>query len=120
MLVASVFPHHHHEERFCVNPDLETCCPFQQTDNGKHHPGDNDSHACGSGCVTHFSFSSQQNRDTDVTPDYTFYSLIYPVLNVLERFAVHDGPMIYSSIYIEKLHARHYVATGNLRAPPSL
>ena len=118
MLIASVFPHHHHAERLCLNPDLETCCPSHPTDDGKHYPGDSDNHTCNSGCVTHFSFSSQHTRHIDVAPDYAFFSLTYPLLNLLERFSLHNEPTEHVSIYIEKLHARHYAATGSLRAPP--
>lgn len=120
MLVASVFPHHHHEERFCLNADLETCCPSQSAGNEDPTAKGCENHACHADCITHFSFSPQHDRHIDVTPDYSFYSFIYPLLNVLERFAFHNNEATEAySIYIEKLHSRHCVTTGNLRAPPA-
>lgn len=120
MLVASVFPHHHHEERFCLNADLETCCPSQAAGNEDHTTKGCENHACHADCITHFSFSSQHDRHIDVTPDYSFYSFIYPLLNVLERFTFHNNEAKEAySIYIEKLHSRYCVTTGNLRAPPA-
>lgn len=121
MLVASVFPHHHHEERFCLNADLDTCCPYQAAHKESDTAKNCENHACHADCITHFSFSSQHDRHVDVTPDYSFFYQIYPVLNVLERFAFHNNDVMRAyGVYIEKLHARHHVTTGSLRAPPAL
>ena len=92
MLVASVFP---------------------------HHPGDEDNHACTSSCVTHFAFSTPDSHGTDLSPAYSYSLLIYPFLLTLERLSSfeNDLPCPYSA-YIERLHARHFVASSGLRAPP--
>ena len=83
VLVVGVFPHHHHNEAFCVSPDMSV----------PHHL-------------------------PDFTPDYTFYTLIYLSSLCLEAPSVsfERGDMI--SYYVEKLHARHFSAVRNFRAPP--
>ena len=76
-----------------------------------------DKHACDISCVTHLSFSVPHHLP-DFTPDYTFYTLIYLSSLCLEALSVsvERGDMI--SYYVEKLHARHFSAVRNFRAPP--
>ena len=114
-----MFPHHHHNEAFCVSPDMETCASSSHDGcEGRHHcAGDADKHVCDISCVTHLSFSVPHHLP-DFTPDYTFYTLIYLSSLCLEAPSVsfERGDMI--SYYIEKLHARHFSAVRNFRAPP--
>ena len=119
MLVASVFPHHHHDLYFCVAHDLETCPASVECPDHLHHTGDEDNHACTSSCVTHFAFSAPDSHGTDLSPAYSYSLLIYPFLLTLERLSSfeNDLPCPYS-VYIERLHARHFVASSGLRAPP--
>lgn len=121
MLVASVFPHHHHDLLFCVAHDLETCSVSAECPDHLHHTGDEDNHACTSSCVTHFAFSVPDNHGTGLSPAYSYSLLIYPLLLTLERLSSFGAelPCPYS-YYIERLHARHFVAASGLRAPPSL
>lgn len=78
MLVASVFPHHHHDLYFCVAHDLETCPASVECPDHLHHTGDEDNHACTSSCVTHFAFSAPDSHGTDLSPAYSYSLLIYP------------------------------------------
>lgn len=119
MLVASVFPHHHHDLYFCVAHDLETCPASVECPDHLHHTGDEDNHACTSSCVTHFAFSAPDSHGTDLSPAYSYSLLIYPFLLTLERLSSfeNDLPCPFSA-YIERLHTRHFVASSGLRAPP--
>lgn len=120
MLVASSFPHHHHNESLCLNEDIETCTlPAHDSDAAKHHPGDADSHTCGTTCVTRFSFSAPQHH-TDCTPCYSFFTLIYLLSDMLPERAGTPGFPDEAAYYIEHLHARHFCAVRNFRAPPAL
>lgn len=120
MLVAGSFPHHHHNENLCLNEDIETCTPSAH-DSGpaKHRPGDADNHMCGTTCVTHFSFSTSQHH-TDCTPCYSFFTLIYLLSDQLPEMSGMSGLSDETSYYIEQLHARHFSAVRNFRAPPTL
>ena len=72
MLVAQVFPHHHHSEIFCLSTDLvaheatATCSRYM------HHSDDADRHSCTSVCVTNFQCSTPDQHLSDITPDYSF------------------------------------------------
>ena len=51
MLVAAVFPHHHHDDlTLCMHYDLQTCCDAECPDSPHHHGGRD----CGNACVTSF------------------------------------------------------------------
>lgn len=117
MLAAAVYPHHHHENRFCFHASLEDCTAPLSTDSGKHYPGDADNHACGAACVTQFSFSFQQIRAADVSPDYSFCFFIHALPVVLKCLDEVELPAVHT-FYIEKLHALQGVAARSLRAPP--
>lgn len=120
VLIAGAFPHHHHEERFCLNTDLSSCTSPLTAENETHYPGDADSHTCKATCVTHFSFSSPSNRPFDFTPDYTFYFLTYPLLDVLEHYLSSGVSAKHVFYYIERLHGLYCVTVRSLRAPPAL
>ena len=65
-----------------------------------------------------YQYCDSPDHLPDFTPDYTFYTLIYLSSLCLEAPSVsfERGDMI--SYYIEKLHARHFSAVRNFRAPP--
>ena len=92
MQIASVFPHHHHSELFCLHADLATCAGEDCNTAGMHHEGDGDRHTCTVGCVTHFQCATTGHHQDTVAPDYTFYS--------------------------ENLHTQDVACNTGLRAPP--
>lgn len=118
VLVVGVFPHHHHNEAFCIHPDMETCTSVHSPEEGeeRHAPGDADKHTCDISCVTHFSFSTP-HHSPDFTPDYAYYTLIYLSSVGLEAPVSMESTEL-TSYYIEKLHARSFSAVRNFRAPP--
>ena len=120
MLAVAVFPHHHHAERVCLKADRCTCT---STDTScEEHCLDSEgtgNHGCTISCVTHFAFGHQQLSRSDVSPDFTFSFLIYPMLGLLEHLqAGSDWSDDSESIYIEKLYSRQWMAAWGLRAPP--
>ena len=89
MQIASVFPHHHHSELFCLHADLATCAGEDCNTAGMHHEGDGDRHTCTVGCVT-------------------LLHLVY----MPEATLLSDG------MYIENLHTQDVACNTGLRAPP--
>lgn len=119
MLAVAVFPHHHHAERLCLKSDWCTCTPDASCEGHCTHSPNTDNHECTISCATHFAFGHQQLSRSDVSPDFTFSFLIYPMLSLLEYFqtgVIRIGNS--DSIYIEKLHSRQWMAAWGLRAPP--
>lgn len=119
VLVVSVFPHHHHEERLCLKSDWYTCAAGYASDTQESHSGNSGSHGCTLSCATHFAFGYQQLSRSDVSPDYSFSFLIYPMLSLLEHLPAgtlcsHNSDFV----YIEKLHSRQWMVASGLRAPP--
>lgn len=118
MLAANVFPHHHHNEVFCLSADMETCVPpIHSSDDTGHHPGDADNHACDTTCITHFSFSAPHHQ-ANCMPDYTYCILLHSLDIIPEKMEhLSSEEILY---YIEKLHAKHFSAVRNFRAPPRM
>ena len=119
MLAVAVFPHHHHAERLCLKSDWCTCTSDASCEGHCTHSPNTDNHECTISCATHFAFGHQQLSRSDVSPDFTFSFLIYPMLSLLEYFqtgVIRIGNS--DSIYIEKLHSRQWMAAWGLRAPP--
>ena len=105
MLAVAVFPHHHHAERLCLKSDWCTCTSDASCEGHCTHSPNTDNHECTISCATHFAFGHQQLSRSDVSPDFTFSFLIYPMLSLLEYFqtgVIRIGNS--DSIYIEKLH----------------
>ena len=121
VLMVSVFPHHHHGLHFCPITFCENCgswscsCEHETTKNLSHeHKGDQ---SCETTCVTQFHYLiPDYNHSTDA--DYTFFTLIYPLLHQLEiLYQAEDDPEP-DTYYLEKLHARIFTTSIGLRAPP--
>ena len=119
MLVVEAFPHHHHNGALCLNTDIEMCGSASPADKGgKHQPGDEDRHTCDTTCITHFSFQSSSHH-VDCTPDYAFCTLLYTLANIINQESYLSGVTKKHLYYIERLHARHFSAVRNFRAPPA-
>ena len=129
MLTASVLPHHHHQEILCLQHDAEACecshgCEeYQEHHKHHHHEGhcSHDKHACTSQCVTHFQTVTPDETSVDVSPDYSFCSLLYMVSDILSiPLPLSETKANLSYFYLEKLHSTCLWHVAGLRAPPAL
>lgn len=120
MLVARVLPHHHHSEIFCLSEDLVAHQVTPECKGDMHHSDDADRHTCTSACVTNFQFGTPDHHGSDVTPDYSFYTILYSLVAILHLplCPVSDADTE-RALYAESLHARNCVQTAGLRAPPA-
>ena len=127
MLTASVLPHHHHQEILCLQHDVEACecashCEGKHHDH-HHHEGhcSHGKHACGSDCITHFQTLTPDKASVDVSPDYSFCSLLYTVSDILSiPLPLSEKRANLSYFYLEKLHSTGVLPVMGLRAPPVL
>lgn len=118
MQIASVFPHHHHSELFCLHADLATCAGKDCNTAGMHHEGDGDRHTCTVGCVTHFQCATTGHHQDTVAPDYTFYSILYTFTYLLHLVYMPEAALLSDGMYIENLHTQDVACNTGLRAPP--
>ena len=124
MLTASVLPHHHHQEILCLQHDTEACeCGHDCTGHHEHHPHEghcsHGKHTCGSDCVTHFQTLTPDEASVDVSPDYSFCSLLYTVGDLLSiPLPISEKKANLSYFYLEKLHSTCLWHVMGLRAPP--
>ena len=125
MLTASVLPHHHHQEILCLQHDVEACecashCEGKHHDH-YHHEGhcSHGKHACGSDCVTHFQTITPDDASVEVSPEYSFCSLLYTVSDILSiPLPLSEKKANLSYFYLEKLHSTGVLPVMGLRAPP--
>ena len=124
MLTASVLPHHHHREILCLQHDAEACrCSDGCHEHHEHHQHEghcsHDKHACGSDCITHFQTLTPDKASVDVSPEYSFCSLLYTLSDFLSiSFPVLEKKANLSFFYLEKLHSTCIGHVIGLRAPP--
>ena len=129
MLTASVLPHHHHQEILCLQHDAEACKCSHSCSEHHHHPEhhqheghcSHDKHACDSLCITHFQTVTPDRTTVDVSPHYSFYTLLYLVADVLSiPLPISESRAKQSYFYLEKLHSTCLWHVAGLRAPPAL
>ena len=128
MLTASVLPHHHHQEILCLQYDAAECtcshgCSEPHEHHAHHHEGhcSHDKHACESHCITHFQTVTPDETSVDVSPDYSFYSLVYMMSDILSiPLPLSETKANLSYFYLEKLHSICLGHVMGLRAPPAL
>lgn len=119
MLAASVLPHHHHRELLCLQHDVAAACGCQCA--AHQHQGD-DAHeppTCHAGCVTKFNSVTPDRAQDNVSPHYSFCSLLYTLTDVLVlslRLSEHNT--LPHTFYVEKLHSTCLPHVKGLRAPP--
>ena len=124
MLTASVLPHHHHREILCLQHDTTTCeCHSDCAKHHDHHQHEghcsHDKHTCGTDCVTHFQTLTPDEASVDVSPDYSFCSLLYTLDDILSiPLPLSESKANFSYFYLEKLHSMCIGHVMGLRAPP--
>ena len=114
MLVASVFPHHHHADlTLCLHADMDTCAPGCP-DVPHSHPCGTD---CGNACVTFFRCSVPQHTPS-VRPvvSHLFHLFLMPPARRLQPVEVQTLCRV--SCYVERLHPVEGRHVHGLRAPP--
>ena len=116
MQIASVFPHHHHSELFCLHADLTACAGEDCDTDGMHHEGDGDRHTCSAGCVTHIQSGTPDDAVPHLSPDYSFYLILYTFDTLLHRASECFSRV--DAVYVENLHAQDVACATGLRAPP--
>ena len=78
-------------------------------------------HACGSDCITHFQTLTPDKVSVDVSPEYSFCSLLYTVSDILSiPLPLSEKKANLSYFYLEKLHSTGVLPVMGLRAPPAL
>ena len=126
MLTASVLPHHHHQEILCLQHDVEACeCSHECSKHHEHHHHEghcsHDKHTCGSDCVTHFQTVTPNDSSVDISPNYSFCSLLYVVSDIMSiPLPLSNLKANLSYFYLEKLHSTCLWHVAGLRAPPAL
>lgn len=121
MLTASVLPHHHHREILCLQHDVEACECHCESECHHDHSMSGERHTCDAGCITKFHLMMQENLQNDVSPDYSFCSLLYTVADLLSiPLPLVETKVKHSSYYLEKLHPTWFPHIRGLRAPPSV
>ena len=124
MLTASVLPHHHHQEILCLQHDVEACeCSKGCHEHHEHHQHEghcsHEKHACGMSCVTNFQTLTPDRGVVDMSPDYSFCSLLYVVSDILSiPLPITETKANLSYFYLEKLHSTCLWHVMGLRAPP--
>ncbi len=120
MLVASVFPHHHHADGICMLNDVPAFCSAcsgdglsQACDCGCHHSRTT---GCADDCVTKFICSAPVPIQ-HLSPDFTLITLFCFAADLLMQERLFETSDAYSP-YVESLHGIDWVTSGGLRAPP--
>lgn len=118
MLIATVLPHHHHQDFLCMHSKSATCecsggCLAHQSDGYGTH----EHQACDAGCVTNFQTIAPDDVSDDVAPDYSFCSLLYTVADILS-IPLYESRGTYFISYLETLHSTCMPHVMGLRAPP--
>lgn len=120
MLVAQVFPHHHHSDIFCLSADIVSHGITETCSGNMHHSDDADRHSCSSICVTNFQFSTPDHHLSDITPDYSFYSILYSLASECYGLVLSvNGFDTDWAQYVESLHVHYFVQVAGFRAPPT-
>lgn len=117
MLVAAVFPHHHHNDMtLCMQYDLQQCdagC-CAHTQHSHSHSGGQD---CGSGCITSF-FCDAPHPVQTIQPVYFSLIDLFSITDACRLLLFERQMAEYPVCYVESLHASDYHRVYGLRAPP--
>lgn len=118
MLTASVLPHHHHQEILCLQHEATLCgCPCVEHDHHKDKKGEK--HSCNAGCVTKFKSITPDKLQDNVSPDYSFCSLMYTLTDILLLpLRPSESKTKLYAYYLERLHPTCLPHVTGLRAPP--
>lgn len=119
MLTASVLPHHHHREILCLQHDITACC-CQCASHPHSEDAPGEGHTCHAGCVTKFNSVTPDKLQDNVSPDYSFCSLLYTITNIwVLSLRLNEHHTQSYTYYLEKFYSINLPYVKGLRAPPA-
>lgn len=115
MLVAAVFPHHHHANGvICMKQDfsIEQAGPIHH-----HHPAQHE--CCSNECLTRF-YSPAPTVHMNSGPDYVLITTLFTDMIIEQLLRPLERRVKNYYVYRDTLYGTDIVRTNSLRAPPML
>lgn len=118
MLIASVFPHHHHSGLVCLQPDTEQCDLSSPSSSSTSSGQATDCKTC---CITKFQCAVPDHQwAVHLEPQVAFEPVLFALASGCLCPEYPGSIRICPSFYQEKLHSTHLSRALGLRAPPCI
>ena len=120
VLMASVFPHHHHGERICLKNDIEqsctTCSDKETAKEHARHSSSDAGNACKTNCITHL-LQYDIVKGLSIDSGISLFTLVF-ILSDITYYFFSGTSSEYESQFIKQLLPQYFAAIRGLRAPP--